>query len=195
MIMPFGHNPLESWDHLFLLNGESRGTLKFSIQCSVLHADEPDSLNSPSDPPTFNFLQVQGSQFLCEVPLKKFYFRALLDYYTDCHRYSSHHAEHAHLCPICLTTILIGPFQSKVQVNDSVKETRASRRAVYRASLCHALYRAAWIADTLERDSAFIYLCAKCENQRTVQSIPQLLNDFLLRQYALGDHVWAGITR
>ena len=28
-----------------------------------------------------------------------------------------------------------------------------------------------------------------------LQSIPQLLNDFLLRQYALGDCVWVGITR
>ena len=28
-----------------------------------------------------------------------------------------------------------------------------------------------------------------------LQSIPQLLNDFLLRQYLLGDRVWAGITR
>ena len=26
-------------------------------------------------------------------------------------------------------------------------------------------------------------------------TMPQLLNDFLLRQYALGDCVWAGITR
>ena len=25
--------------------------------------------------------------------------------------------------------------------------------------------------------------------------MPQLLNDFLLRQYALGDRMWAGITR
>ena len=29
----------------------------------------------------------------------------------------------------------------------------------------------------------------------SIQSIPQLLNDFLLRQYALGDRVWAGMTR
>ena len=32
-------------------------------------------------------------------------------------------------------------------------------------------------------------------NKKYIQSIPQLLNDFLLRQYALGDRVWAGITR
>ena len=32
-------------------------------------------------------------------------------------------------------------------------------------------------------------------HQYTLQSILQLLNDFLLRQYALGDRVWAENTR
>ena len=30
---------------------------------------------------------------------------------------------------------------------------------------------------------------------KTLLSMPQLLNDFLLRQYALIDRVWAGVTR
>ena len=36
------------------------------------------------------------------------------------------------------------------------------------------------------------YYLIKCT---VLQSMPQLLNDFLLRQYALGDRMWAGITR
>ena len=32
-------------------------------------------------------------------------------------------------------------------------------------------------------------------NVNDLQSMPQFLNDFLLRQYALDDRAWAGITR
>ena len=62
--------------------------------------------------------------------------------------------EHAHLCPICPTTILIGPFQStawNLWWNMIVTPRHVPR---------HTLYSAAWIPDALERDSAHVYLCA-----------------------------------
>ena len=39
---------------------------------------------------------------------------------------------------------------------------------------------------------SFYYILIKAYFVLVLQSMPQLLNDFLLRQYALGDRVWTG---